>query len=307
VARGAGAPAELAALANDPAVREAVGRLSDWDFSAPTGISKGYDASDILGIRLPPSHDEVSNSIAATIYTVWRSQILANTITATLQRVGLEGQRPGPDRMLGDLRFLLDNFATNHGAGSSGLDFFEIPGINAPPPIRRDAIILTSLKRALDLLAGDAFAAAFGKSANQTDYRWGKLHRITFSHPFGILAPQFSIPTAGNFEDLSPLLPGLATDGGFETIDNAPFNPEEASSQAYIFTIGPARRYVSELRRSRIKSAQIIPGGESGVAGNRFYSNQLSSWLTNEYHPVLFRNDEVNRRQHSKVVYRPAN
>jgi len=305
-ARGAGVPAELAALANDPAVREAVGRLSNWNFSTPTGIIKGYDENDIFGIRLLPSRTEISNSIAATIFNVWRSRILANTITATLQRIGLAEGRPDAVRMLVDLRVLLDNFSTNHGVGKSGVDFFAIPGVNAPPEIRRDAIILASLKQALTLLASDTFADAFGNSTNQDDYRWGKLHRITFRHVFGGLAPQFSIPEAGNFDNLSPTLQGLATDGGFETIDSASYLPVADTPLGYNFTVGPARRYVGELRRHGIKSVQIIPGGESGVLGDRFYSDQLSAWLTNEYHSILFTPDEFNSRRFSKIVYNPA-
>jgi penicillin G amidase len=306
-ASSAGATAELTALANDLAVSEAVGRLSNWDFSTPTGIPEGYDAGNRDDSYRRPSDHEVSNSIAATIYTVWRSQILTNTIIATLRRIGLEGIQPGGDRMLVDLRFLLDNFSSNQGLGASGLDFFEIPGVSAPPHIRRDTIILKSLKDALNLLAGDAFAAAFGGSTNQRDYHWGKLHRITFSHIFGGLAPQFSVPTAGGLVDLSPTLPGLATDGGWETIDNATIDLLAASSQGYTFGGGPARRYVGELRRWGIKSVQVIPGGESGVVGNRFYADQLSLWLENKYHDVFFSRGEINSNRFSKIIYKPAN
>src|SRR4030095_1337886 len=99
-------------FAHDPAVREAIGRLSNWDFSAPTGIPQGYDAGDINGLHRGPSDIEVSNSIAATIYTVWRSQILANTITATLQRVGLEGAPLFGGGVVGGLRCLLDHLCS---------------------------------------------------------------------------------------------------------------------------------------------------------------------------------------------------
>jgi penicillin G amidase len=304
-ARGAGVPAELAAMGSDPAVAEAVWRLLNWDFSAPTGIPEGYDAGDRNGIYQRPSHREVSNSIATTIYTVWRSQILAHTINATLQRAGL-GTIPGSDRLLADLRFLLDNFSTNQGVGASGLDFFEVPGFNAPPHIRRDFLILQSLKVALTLLGSDAFADAFNNSTNQNDYHWGKLHRITFSHPFGGLAPQFSIPTAGNFADLSPVLPGLAVDGAWETIDNGFFEALGASSQAYTFGGGSARRYIGELCRGGIRAVQVIPGGESGVIGSRFHADQLPLWLTNRHHNVLFSRSDVDSHRYSKIVYRPA-
>ena len=54
--------------------------------------------------------------------------------------------------------------------------------------------MLKSLEDALDRLASDAFAAAFGNSANQDDYLWGKLHRIVFD---GVaVGGPFSIPGA---------------------------------------------------------------------------------------------------------------
>ena len=44
-----GAPAELAAFRGDPELAEAMSRLEAWDFSTPTGIPEGYDASDVDG------------------------------------------------------------------------------------------------------------------------------------------------------------------------------------------------------------------------------------------------------------------
>jgi penicillin amidase len=109
---------------------------------------------------------------------------------------------------------LLDNFAINRGRGASGLPFFNVPIANVTPEAARDIIILTSLKQALNLLASPTFAPAFGGSTNQNDYRWGKLHRIVFSHWFNV-AP-FNIPTGAGFSDLAWDLPGIATDGGYE-------------------------------------------------------------------------------------------
>ena len=68
------------ALAQDPAVAEAVGRLRVWDGSTPTGVEQGYDASDEDGERRPPSPNEQASSVAATIYSVWRGQFIRRTI-----------------------------------------------------------------------------------------------------------------------------------------------------------------------------------------------------------------------------------
>ena len=70
-----GAPAPLAALAADPKVQEAVARLAAWNFSTPTGIPEGYDASDPRGFRLPPTQAEIDASVAATIYSLWRGRV----------------------------------------------------------------------------------------------------------------------------------------------------------------------------------------------------------------------------------------
>ena len=70
------------------------------------------------------------------------------------------------------------------------------------------------------------FAPAFGGSTNQMDYRWGKLHRIVFDHPFaGALGfTGFDIPTQAGFEHLAPDLRGLSRDGGYEVVNASGFN-----------------------------------------------------------------------------------
>ena len=102
--------------------------------------------------------------------------------------------------------------------GRSGIDFFAVPGI-ADAADRRDFLMLKSLGDALDLAAGDNFAAAFGDSTRQSDYRWGKLHRVTLTSPLG--AP-FTVPSQGNrFTSPLPGLSGIPVDGGFNVPDMA--------------------------------------------------------------------------------------
>ncbi|MGH9260974.1 MAG: penicillin acylase family protein, partial [Acidimicrobiales bacterium] len=65
---------ELAALAGEPRVAEAIERLRSWDRTTPTGIPEGYDTADSDGGLSTPSDDEVADSVAATIYSAWRSR-----------------------------------------------------------------------------------------------------------------------------------------------------------------------------------------------------------------------------------------
>jgi penicillin G amidase len=296
-----GAPPQLAAFASDPAVTEAVRRLGAWDGSTPTGIPEGYDATDLKGVRGMPSTAEVANSVAATIYSLWRGQILHSTIDATLQRVGLASALPSADRALVALRHLLDTFPTAHGIGASGLNFFAVPGVTSPEAAR-DVLILASVRDALTLAASPAFAPAFGSSTNQDDYRWGKLHRITFAH---LLDGPFSIPPAAGFSDVGPGLPGLATDGGYDTVDAATHGPRAATLNAFMFNSGPSRRFIGNAQPNGIQATQVIPGGEGGEPTDPTFANQLGLWLTNEAHPALQTTSAVAQNAASEQVFLP--
>jgi penicillin amidase len=289
-ARAPGAPAPLAALAADPRIAEAIGRLRAWDFSTPTGIPEGWDPGDPPvnnPAALPaPSAQEIANSVAATIYSVWRGQAVTRIVDATLQGIGLGDHVPPGDVALAALRHLLETFAGQQGHGDSGVDFFA--GTGAPTPeSARDVDLLRSLAGALDLLAGDPFAAAFDHSTSQGDYRWGRLHRIVFAHP---LSGPFDLPPDGGFPDLAPDLPGLARAGGFGTVDAAAHDVRAASANNFMFGSGPARRFIGTLQPSGPVAEEVIPGGEASRV-----PDQLPLWLTNHYHPWLYRPADVNR------------
>ncbi len=301
-AREPGAAAELAPLGNDRGVAEAVARLGAWDYSTPTGIREGYDPGDNPA-RLPqPSSDEVQHSIAATLYSVWRGQVIRNTIDATVQRLGIKGLEVPDDRAVSALRHLLDNFAARRGRGLSGVNFFEVPG--APTAeAARDILILRSLRGALDLLAGDAFATAFNRSTSMDDYRWGKLHRIVFRHALG---GSFNIPPAAGFPNLGPALPGLARAGGYEVLDASGHNARAASATSFTFGGGPSRRFIAELAPAGIRAYQTIPGGQSGTLGSPAFTNMLSRWLTNSYHEVFLNPAQAEAWRTAEERFTPA-
>jgi penicillin amidase len=295
------APALLAELANNQPLTEAIQRLSQWDFSTPTGIIEGYDASDHDGNLSEPSDQEITASIAATIYSVWRSQFIGNVFDSKIQAIGL----PVPDdrQTIAALRHLLDNFETNQGIGASGLDFFAVPSITNADD-RRDFVILKSLTDTLTLLAGPAFDPAFHLSQDQNDYRWGKLHRGMLVHPLGDV---FNIPPAGGaFPPPLENFPGIPTDGGFQTVDAASHNARGQSTNEFMFYAGPTNRFVAALgEQGRVKAESIWPGGTSGVIGNPNYVNMLPLWLTNETIPLSTKRQEIIQDAQSAIVFKP--
>jgi penicillin amidase len=268
---------QLATLAGDDRVAEAVQRLAAWNFTTPTGIPQGYDAADRDGVLSAPSDAEIANSVAATLYAIWRSQAVTNIIDAPL------GALPKPDgaEAVTALRHLLDDFATAHGRGASGVNFFAVAGIT-DPDTARDYLLLHSLAAGLDLLAGPGFDAAFHGSTHQDDYRWGLLHRLVLQHPLG---GPFNVPTAfGQFPQPLPGLPGIPVDGGFETVDAASHNVRAASSDAFMFGSGPARRFIATSAHGRMTAVSALPGGTSALPTSPYYLNLLRPYLTDDYY-----------------------
>jgi penicillin amidase len=297
-ARAAGADPTLAALGADAATAEAVSRLAAWDHSTPTGLIEGWDAGKPAGV--PPTATQVNNAVAATIYAVWRSRAIANTIDAALRPSGLPP--PGSQEVVNALRHLLDTFDARGGVGASGINFFNLPAV-ASPADRRDVVLLQSLREALTLLASDEFKPAFANSTNQLDYRWGKLHRIVFAHPLG---GPFSVPPAAGALP-APLagLAGIPTDGGFSTVDASSHSARAATLNGFMFGAGPVRRFVGEVGRGRTHAESIWAGGTSGVLGDPNYTLFLPQWLANETVPLALGIGESLRGAQRVVLLRP--
>lgn len=298
-ARATGAAAPLAALAAQPRIAEAIGRLRAWNHTAPTGVATGYDAADVNGRFGTPSTAEVKASVAATIYSVWRGRMIANGVDLTLQGLGVP--TPGSGEAIKAVRHLVER----DGIGESTVDFFAWAGLPTPAE-RRDLVLLKSLADALDLLAGPAFAPAFAGSTNQADYRWGRLHRIVLD---AVLGPPASIPglTPGfppSFADLD----GLAVDGGFGVVDASSHGARAASAEAFRFGSGPNRRYVGSpgTAPGSIPAEDALPGGPSGVLGDPLYANLLGRWLTNDTYPVRTDATQINSKARGIVQLVPA-
>lgn len=291
-----GAPIQLAAFAGDPAIAEAVGRLHDWNFSSPTGLSEGYDAFQTPGKAV--SSADIANSVAATIYNLWRGQFAISVIDTKLPGLPL----PDDSRMLSALKHMLENFATNHGVGASGIDFFAIPGVTSADD-RRDIYLLQAMKSALTLLASDNFKIAFANSTNQSDYRWGKLHRIVFEHPLDSI---FSVPpAAGLVQSPLPGLAGFPVDSAFPSVDSTIPAIRGDSENEFMFFFGPSQRSVAEGLPSGMKGVSSLPGGISGVLGSPLYFNLLPQYLINGTYDQYLRMNELQGNIDSVTKYEP--
>lgn len=282
------ARAEACGYGDDAKLGEALDRLAAWDFTTPTGIQQGFDYGDNPMALAPPSQDEIDRSVGATLWAITRGQLIRNTIDHTLSGVGLGSYLPGGNEAYAGLKFQLDAFGPLGGKGASGLDFFtKVPAAlaDAAADVRRDCVLLGSVRDGLDLLASDAFAPAFGGSTELEDYRWGKLHRITLAHTLG--AP-LSVPGIAGypFQHLGEGLPGLARQGGYDVLDASGHNARANSVNGFTFGSGPVRRFIGEMTDTPTL-LQIAPGGQDGNPGDMGYISQLPRWLVNAYKPLV--------------------
>jgi penicillin amidase len=282
-ARRNGAPADLATLATDPGITQAVTRFRSWDFSTPTGLRIGYD-SFVPFNQADPTTAQINASVSATIYSVWRSQIVRDVLDVPLRSRQISDLPPS-SMAVAALRNLLDNFATRKGTGASGVTFFRASELaSASPEDQRDFLILRSLRRTLDELAGPTYAAAFQNSSDQNTYRWGILHRVSFPNTIG---GEFSIPsTSGNFRSPFPGLFGIPRDGGFDVPNASGHDVRAQGVNAFTFRSGPSKRSTFVLKPGAIEFVTAIPGGQSGNLQSRFHDNLLNQWLTADVYPV---------------------
>jgi penicillin amidase len=256
-------------------MEQALDVLSTWDYSAHTGIAEGWDAGDDPLLATEPDMDERRQSAAATVWAMWRSMLVQNTINATLTAYGLGDYLPPSSLAYNAFKHHFENYPTAQGVGASGMNFFSM-GLAET--------VAGSLQMALERLASDEFAPAFANSTNVMDYAWGKLHRIVFNHTFN--TDPFDVPNGGGFMDLAPDLPGLSRQGGYQAVDASSHSATANSLNGFMFGHGPSRRFVADMSPVAVDAEEVIPGGQSGVFYNPNYSSQLPLWLTNSYHDM---------------------
>jgi len=281
-----GADPLLQAIVADPRIGDAIGRLGAWDFSTPTGITEGYDPFDNPAALATPGAPEISASIAATIFAMWRGQMVQRVVDGTLATLPtLSNYAPPSDQAMSALRRLLENYPINGGVGASLINFFRVPGV-ADPFVARDIILLESLRNGLNLLASPNFAPAFNGSTDLNDYRWGKLHRIVFAHYLG---GPFNIPPTGAPAPINPLgaaLPGFPRSGGRGAVDASSHDARADGLNEFMFSSGPARRLIATMTPGCPQVLEVIPGGENGAPGSPNGTDQLAYWLVNANKPL---------------------
>ncbi len=116
---------------------------------------------------------------------------------------------------------------------------------------------------------------------NVNDWQWGKLHTLTFYHPFGK-----SSSLMGYFLNIGPFPMG----GSFATVNPQPY----LLSKPWEGYHGASLRYIIDFSNMK-NSRRVIPAGISGNFMSPHYDDQVELWRTGGYRPFVLDRKSVEK------------
>lgn len=148
---------------------------------------------------------------------------------------------------------------------------------------KKEDIVLESFKETILQLSNK-----YGTET--TNWNWGDAHGITLNHPLGsvkILDKLFNLnrgpfDVSGSFHTTAP----------FKYDFTSPFDVVHGASQRHIYVVGEWD-----------KSITVIPTGNTGIPGSKYYSNQTQLYLNNQYHTDWFSKSKVVENARFKSVF----
>ena len=123
----------------------------------------------------------------------------------------------------------------------------------------------------------------------RSQWRWGRLHTVTFRHPISDSEALSKVFDRGPFE----------TSGGTGTVRAAGCGMEDLfevtglSSYRMVVDLGDAAR-----------SWAVTTGGQSGHPGSEHYADHIQLWLDDGYHPLLMDEEDIDRNLEGELWLR---
>ncbi len=126
--------------------------------------------------------------------------------------------------------------------------------------------------------------------SRKSQWRWGRLHTVTFDHPCATSPELEKLLNMGPTETSG--VTGTVRATGHSLVD--PFKVTGLSTYRMVVDLGnPAR--------SRATAA----GGQSGHPASPHYRTQSELWLKDEYHPLLMDRKDIERNLDGRLTLRP--
>ena len=224
------------------------------------------------------------DSPGATLFSVWYSHLAFNTLHDDIPAFFLGLTAPFLSQLVGrDLSAWL--------AGRDPKpekDYFDNLRTDGQTETADDQMV-ASLEGAVGQLA-----AFFGPEREMETWRWGEVHKKKFVHPV--------------WDDLSQGF--FENDGGQHSVDPAEYpivTPEGAiQTLPYKQGDGPAFRFCVEMKEGEWKTYNVLPGGQSGHAGDPHFADQLPLWLSNQNYQFWVLREDVEAHAVNHRTYPPG-
>jgi penicillin G amidase len=139
---------------------------------------------------------------------------------------------------------------------------------------RRDDVLRLALRKAVDFLKGEL-------GPQMKDWEWGKLHQLTFGHVLGGQKPLDLTFNVGPFP--------IGGDGNTVWASFTSFFDLERRP-----VVGPPFRFIADLGDLEHCWSLLVPG-QSGHIASPHFKDGVKPWFNGEYHPMLFRRDEIEK------------
>ncbi len=148
----------------------------------------------------------------------------------------------------------------------------------------RDDLLRLGLRQAVDYLKREL-------GPQIANWKWGRLHQLTFSHVLGAQKPLDRVFNIGPF----PI-------GGDGNTIWATFTSWVDHKHKEM--VGPPFRFIADLNDLDHCLGQLIPG-ESGHLASPHFRDGIKPWFTGEYHVMLFQGDEVEKNLKKRLILLP--
>ncbi|MAT40310.1 MAG: hypothetical protein CL946_11980 [Ectothiorhodospiraceae bacterium] len=127
--------------------------------------------------------------------------------------------------------------------------------------------------------------------SDMSQWKWGRLHSITFEHPFGMVEPLDKVFNVG------PLTIG----GTNTTINNTEYNFREP----YDARVTASMRFIVDMGATD-SCYIILTTGQSGQPLSDHYADQAGLWQNGAYHTLITNPEHIRGRPWQRLLLQPA-
>jgi acyl-homoserine lactone acylase PvdQ len=261
----------------------------------------------------PPSPEDVSSSIGASIFFVWLNRLTEATFDDEMSRtgtgLGTTDRAKALLHILEDVDEDVDSPFYVHTLGPGGQSRLWDNLDTADREETRDEILVQAFLQALDDLP------ALMGSSDMNAWRWGEIHRLTYRlEGLGGAILAYNLPGYGLWNQILGSTKGYPRGGGQWTVDPANYS---LSGLDFNPGSGPAMRMVVELEEGVMRAYNVIPGGSNDlqpgtgllkpveIRSDIHYGDQIPLWLANEYRPQLIFWEDVTQVAESRIRFEP--